>query len=162
MFVNFSDSFFFSHIVNAFLLTYQLGTCCVYIVFISENIKSVVDAYDTEIHLEIYMLIILLPLILLNYIKNLKYLAPFSTGANFITLVSFGFILYYIIIDGPTFEDREPVGEVRYWPLFFGTVLFALEAIGVVSLSCITLNLIHCVTITFIQHNNLLQSTICH
>ncbi|GJQ79448.1 hypothetical protein Trydic_g16306 [Trypoxylus dichotomus] len=120
------------HIVNTFLLTYQLGTCCVYIVFISENVKSVVDAYDTELHLEIYMLIILLPLILLNYIRNLKYLAPFSTGANFITFVSFGFILYYIIHDGPTFEDREPVGEVRYWPLFFGTVLFALEAIGVI------------------------------
>lgn len=120
------------HIVNTFLLTYQLGTCCVYIVFISENIKSVVDAYKTYINLEIYMLIILLPLILLNYIKNLKYLAPFSTGANVITLVSFGFILYYIIIDGPTFENREPVGEVRYWPLFFGTVLFALEAIGVI------------------------------
>ncbi|KAI4470928.1 amino acid transporter [Holotrichia oblita] len=120
------------YVINAFLLTYQLGTCCVYIVFIAENVKSVVDAYDTELHLEIYMLIILLPLILLNYIKNLKYLAPFSTAANFITLVSFGFILYYIIRDGPTFEEREPVGEVKYWPLFFGTVLFALEAIGVI------------------------------
>lgn len=126
--------------------------------FISENIKSVVDAYKTYINLEIYMLIILLPLILLNYIKNLKYLAPFSTGANVITLVSFGFILYYIIIDGPTFENREPVGEVRYWPLFFGTVLFALEAIGVVSLkysikSCVYLGFGEIVTTPVLQIN---------
>ncbi|XP_022900307.2 proton-coupled amino acid transporter-like protein CG1139 [Onthophagus taurus] len=123
---------FAPHIVNTFLLIYQIGTCCVYIVFIAENVKSVVDQYDDQIQLELYMLMFLLPLILLNYIKNLKFLAPFSTGANVITLVSFGFILYYIISDGPTFENREPVGEVRYWPLFFGTVLFALEAIGVI------------------------------
>jgi len=29
------------HIINAFLLIYQMGTCCVYIVFISRNLQSV-------------------------------------------------------------------------------------------------------------------------
>lgn len=66
-------------------------------------------------------------------VRNLKYLAPFSTIANLITMVSFGIICYYMFRESISFEAREPVGELRHFPLFFGTVLFALEAIGVVS-----------------------------
>lgn len=86
-----------------------------------------------ELDIKIYMLIFLLPLIFINSIKNLKRLAPFSTAANAVTVVGFGIIFYYIIRDGPTFENRAAIGEVKNFPLFFGTVMFALEAIGVVS-----------------------------
>lgn len=79
------------------------------------------------------MLIILLPLIFVNWIRNLKFLAPCSTIATGITFVSFGIILYYIFREPLTFEHREPIGKVADFPLYFGTVLFALEAIGVVS-----------------------------
>lgn len=119
--------------MNTFLLLFQLGTCCVYVVFISSNIKSVADMYIMDLDIEIYMVIFLLPLILINWIRNLKHLAPFSTVANGVTVISFGIILYYIIREGPSLENREPIGEVKHFPLFFGTVLFALEAIGVVS-----------------------------
>ncbi|XP_017773901.1 PREDICTED: proton-coupled amino acid transporter-like protein CG1139 isoform X2 [Nicrophorus vespilloides] len=120
------------HMVNAFLLIYQIGTCCVYIVFIAENIQAVQKVYSEKISLVYLMLMFLLPLILLNWVRNLKLLAPFSTLANLITLVSFGIVLYFLIDEGPTFKDREPLGEVENLPLFFGTVLFALEAIGVI------------------------------
>ncbi|GLV45553.1 uncharacterized protein CBL_02573 [Carabus blaptoides fortunei] len=120
------------HIVNGFLLFYQLGTMCVYTVFIAQNIKDVVDEYLGEEDIRLYMLVLLLPLILINWVRNLKYLAPFSTLANVITVVSFGVIIYYLFAEGPTFEKREPVGEVQNMPLFLGTVLFALEAIGVI------------------------------
>lgn len=79
------------------------------------------------------MLAFLLPLILINYIKNLKLLVPLSSCANVLTIISFGIILYYLIREDITFEGKEPVGEWKNFPLFFGTVLFALEAIGVVS-----------------------------
>lgn len=65
--------------------------------------------------------------------RNLKYLAPFSTIANFITMISFGIICYYIFRDPVTFKGKEAFGTAAEFPLFFGTVLFALEAIGVVS-----------------------------
>ena len=79
------------------------------------------------------MLGMLLPLILINWIKNLKLLAPLSTLANFVTFVSFGMIIYFLFRDPISFESKSPVNEVRNFPLFLGTVLFALEAIGVVS-----------------------------
>lgn len=122
------------HVVNIFLLIYQLGTCCVYVVFVATNIKSILDLYLTEeTDVRLIMLITLLPLILINWVRKLKYLAPFSTVANAVTLVSFGIILYYIFREPISFEGLAAVGEIRNWPLFFGTVLFALEAIGVVS-----------------------------
>lgn len=77
---------------------------------------------------------ILLPLILINWVRNLKYLAPFSTLANILTFVGFAITLYYIFTDVPSITEREPVGKLEHMPLFFGTVLFALEAIGVVSI----------------------------
>jgi len=83
--------------------------------------------------LKIYMTILLLPLIFINYIRNLKFLAPFSTIANAIMFSGFAIILYYIFREPLSFEDRLIAGEVKNFPLFFGTVLFALESIGVVS-----------------------------
>ncbi|XP_055598119.1 proton-coupled amino acid transporter-like protein CG1139 [Uranotaenia lowii] len=121
------------HIINVFLLIYQLGTCCVYVVFVASNIKAISDNYtETETDVRLFMLIILLPLILINWVRNLKFLAPFSTLANAITLVSFAIILYYIFRDPISFEGREAFGNIAEYPLFFGTVLFALEAIGVI------------------------------
>lgn len=89
---------------------------------------------NQETEVQIFMLYILVPLILLNYIRNLKLLAPFSTLANVITTAGFVCILYYVLRDGlKDAGDRTMIGTWEGIPLFFGTVLFALEAIGVVS-----------------------------
>ncbi|XP_071855811.1 proton-coupled amino acid transporter-like protein acs [Bombus fervidus] len=121
-----------THTINAFLMVYQLGTCCVYTVFIATNLQLALKTYVSDIDVRLYMLAILIPLILVNWIRNLKFLAPCSTVANFITFVSFGIILYYIFREPLSFENREVIGNVENFPLYFGTVLFALEAIGVV------------------------------
>lgn len=121
--------------VNAFLLVYQIGTCCVYVVFVTENIQTVLKhQFDIDLPILQVMACILLPLILINWVRDLKYLAPFSAVANAVTIVSFGIILYFIFRKVPTIADKAPVGELANFPLFFGTVLFALEAIGVVSI----------------------------
>ncbi|KAF2878965.1 hypothetical protein ILUMI_27204 [Ignelater luminosus] len=109
-----------------------MGICCVYVVFIAANVQSVANIHIKEMGIEIYMLIFLIPLILINWIKDLKRLAPFSTAANAITLVSFGIILYYVITEKPSFDNKELVGKAENIPLFLGTVLFSLEAIGVI------------------------------
>ncbi|XP_020293972.1 proton-coupled amino acid transporter-like protein CG1139 [Pseudomyrmex gracilis] len=119
------------HVINIFLLIYQMGSCCVYIVFISRNLQLGLSKF-VDMELEKYMAIILVPLILVNYIRNLKFLAPFSTLANAIMFTGFAIILYYIFKDPLSFKDRVTVGEIQTFPLFFGTVLFALESIGVI------------------------------
>ncbi|GLH07335.1 Proton-coupled amino acid transporter-like protein CG1139 [Gryllus bimaculatus] len=96
---------------------------------------QVVDMYWKEVNVRFYMLMILVPLILLNYVRNLKLLAPFSTLANIITFVGLGITLYYLFNNIPNPADRDMVGSIRTFPLFIGTTLFALEAVGVNSKS---------------------------
>ncbi|KAL7294050.1 hypothetical protein TKK_0012524 [Trichogramma kaykai] len=122
------------HVTNAFLLIYQLGTCCVYTVFIAVNLSEVINHYTFpyEVNKKYIMLATLLPLILINWVRNLKLLVPLSTIANIITLGSFGIILYFLFNQGFSFEGAVAVGEFGNFPLFLGTVLFSLEAIGVI------------------------------
>ena len=94
---------------------------------------QVVDVYVGEWDTKIHMLILLIPLTLINYIRNLKLLAPFSSVANIITFVGLGMILAYVFDDLPSISEREMFGSVRNFSLYFGTTLFALEAVGVVS-----------------------------
>lgn len=118
-------------IVDGFMIVYQLGICCVYIVFVATNVKQLVDIY-LNLDVKIHCMILLVPLIGINMIRNLKILAPFSTLANLITFVGLGMILYYILDDLPPLSEREMVADLGRFPLFFGTTLFALEAVGVI------------------------------
>ncbi|CAB3258819.1 unnamed protein product [Arctia plantaginis] len=119
--------------VDIFLVVYQLGICCVYIVFIADNIKKMLDPHYT-MAVEIHMLIILIPLIAFNLIPSLKLLAPFSAVANVLTFLGLGIIVYYMI----AYKKALPSDPLDLWgspstfPLFFGTILFALTAVGVV------------------------------
>lgn len=119
-------------LVDGFMIVYQLGICCVYIVFVASNIKQVTDQYWAPLDISTHMLILLLPLILINYIRNLKLLAPFSTLANLITFVGLSMTLVYMLKDLPPISEREMFGSLRNFSLYFGTTLFALEAVGVI------------------------------
>lgn len=102
---------------------------------IYEYCSQVSDGYTgTETDVRAIMLMIFPPILLLCWIRNLKLLAPFSTMATAITMASFGITLYYVLNDIPSLSDREPVGNLKELPLFFGTVMFSMSAIGIVSL----------------------------
>lgn len=82
----------------------------------------------------VYMAIILLPLILTCQIRELKYLIPFSFLANTFMVISFGITLFYMFrdLDPDEVPHRDMVASYTQWPLFFSTVIFAMEGIGVV------------------------------
>lgn len=120
-------------IINLFLVLDLLGCCCVYNLFVATNVKQLVDYHHgTDWDLRWYVLALWPPLILINLIRELKQLAPFSVIAN--TLIGAGLCItvYYITDDLPTFTERPALAHMHTLPLFFGTVIFALEGIGVV------------------------------
>lgn len=120
-------------IINFFLVVDLIGCCCVYNVFVATNVKQVVDYYfDVPMSVRLYIVMLLVPLILMNLIRSLKYLAPFSMIANALMAGGVGITMYYLLTDTPSISDRPAIVGPQHWPMFFGTVIFALEGIGVV------------------------------
>ncbi|KAH8398316.1 hypothetical protein KR215_005834, partial [Drosophila sulfurigaster] len=118
--------------VDGFLAFYHFGICCVYVVFIAESIKQLFDEYVVVWDVRLHMCLLIVPLLLIFSIRNLKLLAPFSSAANLLLFVGFGIVLYYICTDLPPLSEREAFEDYKKFPTFFGTVLFALEAVGVI------------------------------
>jgi len=60
------------------------------------------------------MLMILVPIILLSFIRHLKVLAWFSILANIATVVSLGIIFYYVFQVSP-FEVKSAITGDDWW-----------------------------------------------
>lgn len=123
-------------------ITY-FGTCSVYTVIIASNFDQLFTYHmGYELNLRSFIAILLIPLILLSYIPNLKYLAPVSMVANLLMATGLGITFYYTVCDMPNISERPAVGSLETFPTFFCLTVFAMEAIGVVcyTLSKITLN----------------------
>lgn len=78
------------------------------------------------------MAYLLVPLILFNWVPDLKYLAPVSTIANFFMATVIGITCYYLVQDPTPMTDLSFVKPVTEAPLFFSITLFAMENIGVI------------------------------
>jgi solute carrier family 36 (proton-coupled amino acid transporter) len=73
-------------IINVFLVITQLGFCCVYFVFVAVNLQEVVANYYMKLDTRVFLIIMLIPMILLNLLRNLKYLTPVSLFASILTV----------------------------------------------------------------------------
>ncbi|KAM6379758.1 proton-coupled amino acid transporter 1-like isoform 1-T1 [Pluvialis apricaria] len=135
------------HIVGLFLIVTQLGFCCVYFVFLADNLKQVISAANgttndcssnktivmtPTMDSRLYMLSLLPFVILLTFIQNLKVLSIFSMLANVAMFVSLIVIYQYIARDIPDPSNLPLAAAWKTYPLFFGTAIFAFEGIGVV------------------------------
>ncbi|XP_074101259.1 proton-coupled amino acid transporter-like protein pathetic [Cotesia typhae] len=106
-----------------------------------ENVSDVVNmttsAIETVIPLDVsFMRIIIaclfIPLILLVYVPDLKYLAPFSMVANIFMACSLGMTFYYLVQDMLPISQLSLVRPYEEFPQFFSVTVFAMEAIGVI------------------------------
>ncbi|KAL7732235.1 hypothetical protein ACLKA6_018474 [Drosophila palustris] len=120
----------FSILVGMFL-TY-FGTCSVYTVIVAKNFEQVLEHwFKTEIDSRVLICVLLVPLILIAWVPNLKYLAPVSMVANVFMGLGLLLTFYYLVQDLPPIEERSLV-TLSTLPAFFSITIFAMEAIGVV------------------------------
>ncbi|XP_034134091.1 proton-coupled amino acid transporter-like protein CG1139 isoform X4 [Drosophila guanche] len=124
---------FIRFMVNTFLVLDLLGCCCIYLVFVATNVEQVVSVYlETVLSVRVWIMIVTVPLIFMCLVRNLKFLTPFSMIANILMFVGIVITFIYMFTDLPAPSERPGLVAVSEWPLFFGTVIFALEGIGVV------------------------------
>ena len=93
--------------ITVFLCLTQFGFCCVYFVFVSQNLQLVVDHHFGPRDYHFYMAIVLPAVLVLCSVKDLKTLAPVSVLANFLQLVALGLIFFYLSEDLPPTWDRK-------------------------------------------------------
>ncbi len=79
------------------------------------------------------MCLVTIPLIFLNWIRDLKPLAPVSFIANILQTISIVIVFYYIFRDGlPPISSRPPFKDWVELSLFFGIAVFSFEGIALV------------------------------
>ncbi|XP_070554458.1 proton-coupled amino acid transporter 1-like [Ptychodera flava] len=125
-------------VINAFLILTQLGFCCVYFVFMADNLYQVYQHFYEEKtpSIQIFMLILLVPVTLYCYIQNLDDLAVFSMLANGILVI--GIVIIYEYLISGIIGQKSDIGDIPLiapigsLPIFFGSAIYAFEGIGVV------------------------------
>ncbi|XP_052752676.1 proton-coupled amino acid transporter-like protein CG1139 [Galleria mellonella] len=122
------------YFVDIVLVTWQLGICVIYFVFVAENLKQVCDHYNLfEASLRLHLCLILGPLILINLIKDLKMMTPMSTVSNIVTIFGLILVFFYLVEDDVSLpDDAYELKSLVDIPVFIGITLFALEAVGVI------------------------------
>ena len=101
------------------------------------------DAFNIDISVRLWIVIVLPLIILCCWIRDLDTLTPFSLIANLCIVFSIVVILYEITYE-LTSENPDEEASIRQEPLaiasgatfalYFGTVVYAFEGIGMVRL----------------------------
>ncbi|XP_017864450.1 PREDICTED: proton-coupled amino acid transporter-like protein CG1139 isoform X3 [Drosophila arizonae] len=118
------------HFVNGILIFFHYGVCVVYIVFVSINVKQVVDYnYHERINTRIYCFIVGTLSLPLFSLRHLKYLVPTNILATLLMYTGLACIFYYL------FTNLPPIDEIRQFnsqlSLFVGIIMFGTSSVGV-------------------------------
>ncbi|CAD5214466.1 unnamed protein product [Bursaphelenchus okinawaensis] len=125
--------YFAKNLVNLNMFIAQIGFCCVYFVFMADNLKQFFDE-TSEIHISQagWIALLLIPIFFLCTIRQLKVLAPFALIGNVVYIVAVTIVIYYLCSHLQPITAVKYVGSLDDMPLFFGTVMFAFEGIAVI------------------------------
>uniref|UniRef100_A0A2A4J1N1 Amino acid transporter transmembrane domain-containing protein n=1 Tax=Heliothis virescens TaxID=7102 RepID=A0A2A4J1N1_HELVI len=124
----------FANAVDAVLIFWQIGVCAIFLVFTSENLKqTVIWAGGPELSLRILICCLFPILVIVGMVKDLKLLAPLSTFANGCTVIGLVLVFFYLVEDDVNPDESHfKLKSLIDIPIFIGTVLYALEAVGVI------------------------------
>nr|CAD7611356.1 unnamed protein product [Timema genevievae] len=112
----------------------QYSQCLVSVIdHYNQCLFQVIEHYSQfPLDQRIYIAALLIPLILLSWVPNLKYLAPVSMVANVFMGLGLGITVYYLVQELPDVSSRPQYAPIIGMPQFMSIVIFAMEAIGVV------------------------------
>ncbi|KAE9552001.1 hypothetical protein FO519_004764, partial [Halicephalobus sp. NKZ332] len=115
-------------IVNAAIIALQIGICSVSCVFIGAHIQEIVEQYwSPGLSKQVYLLIILLPLILINYVRTLRIIAVISFIGMILMISSLLFIFQYLVRQEHQFGSLPLVTDFNGIMIATGSILYSFE-----------------------------------
>lgn len=132
---NYVIYYLYRYLIQISLFATYFGTCSVYTVIVAANFNQIIKHYKEEgsgeFSLRLMATCLLIPMILLSWIPNLKYLAPVSMVANIFMGTGLGITFYYLVWDMPPITSVPLFAPIEDFPRFFSITIFAMEAIGI-------------------------------
>uniref|UniRef100_A0A182Y517 Amino acid transporter transmembrane domain-containing protein n=1 Tax=Anopheles stephensi TaxID=30069 RepID=A0A182Y517_ANOST len=122
----------FRRLINTFLIVMQLGLCCVYYLFVAVNLRELLIYFGVQVPVLTVLGYLLIPLTLMNMVRSLKLLTPTSLTASILAIAGLAIAFLFLLQDLPHSASVRPVSSWSTLPLYFGTVMYAFEGIGVV------------------------------
>ncbi|XP_065056336.1 proton-coupled amino acid transporter 1-like [Rhopilema esculentum] len=115
-------------ILDTFICVTQLGFCCVYFVFVAENLHQLFGLIDVRY----WTMVCFAPVLIISLIRELQTISYLSTIANVLCLFGLVGTYQYLFFHLKNPNDFPALAPPREFPLFFGIAVFAYEGIGIV------------------------------
>lgn len=115
-------------IVDFALLTSQIGFCCAYLIFISENLST----YLPSVEKNQWLLILLPPLFLLTLIKDLSKFAIFSLFAQVSNIFAFTVVYWFDFQHLHLAQVHPKEFSLEGFPYYFSVAIYCFEGAGMI------------------------------
>ncbi|XP_075229773.1 proton-coupled amino acid transporter-like protein acs isoform X2 [Lycorma delicatula] len=119
-----------------FITLFQFGCCCVHIIFIANNLKSIQEDYSgigKGSDIRLIMCLIYIILLLIGLVNSFKRLATFSFLGVISMLTGFCLMFFnFLPIAVSSFDSRIAFGSPASYPLLAASVIYSVSAIGAV------------------------------
>jgi proton-coupled amino acid transporter len=115
-------------VVDMSIIITQLGFNCAYLIFISENIYSVLPVAPKMV----YVACLLIPLLFLCNLRHLSTLAPFSILANFVNIFAYTIVFWFDLEHFHLVNVHIRTISIDGLPFFLGVAIYCYEGAGMV------------------------------
>jgi len=115
-------------IVDFALLTSQIGFCCAYLIFISENLST----YLPSVEKNHWLLLLLPPLFFLTLIKDLSKFAVFSLFAQVSNIFAFTVVYWFDFQHLHLAQVQPKEFSLDGFPYYFSVAIYCFEGAGMI------------------------------
>ncbi|XP_060808079.1 proton-coupled amino acid transporter-like protein pathetic [Amyelois transitella] len=131
----------FRYTIDLLISLDLFGACACYQLIIAKTIKQLVENTQESSeeplieggwHLRVYLAIMIVPVICICLITHLKWLAPFSLGANIVVGIAIIMAIGYAFNNNPGFTGMTLVTTVYQQFEYMGMLVFGMSCAGVV------------------------------
>jgi len=115
-------------VIDLALVTSQIGFCCAYLIFITENLSAYIETVEKNV----FLVIILPPLFFLTLVKDLSRFAIFSLFAQVSNLFAFTVVYWFDFQHLHLAQVHPKEFSLEGFPYYFSVAIYCFEGAGMI------------------------------